>query len=173
MRPKKNDVAIEHRLLNELCRWADKDETWRDLTSHITNPACGVHLAILVEPYLTYLLQGRKTMESRFSQNRIAPYKRVNPSDLVVVKKTAGPVVASFIVTSVEFVVLTPQELLRLKTNYSSAICGNEAFWAERREKNFATLIGVGEVQEHAPREIVKPDRRGWLVLRQSLNKHG
>lgn len=32
-----------------------------------------IHLGVFSEPYLTYMLKGEKTIESRFSKNRIAP----------------------------------------------------------------------------------------------------
>ena len=49
-----------------------------------------VHLAILLEPYLQYILDGTKTVESRFSKNRIAPYNMVEPGDVVLLKKVAA-----------------------------------------------------------------------------------
>ena len=33
-----------------------------------------VHLAVMVEPYLSRVLDGSKTMESRFSRKKIAPW---------------------------------------------------------------------------------------------------
>src|SRR6266540_3860586 len=47
-----------------------------------------VHLAVMVEPYLSYILQGRKSIESRFSKNAIAPYLQIGPDDLVLLKLT-------------------------------------------------------------------------------------
>ena len=33
-----------------------------------------LHLGVFAEPWLSYMLDGRKTIESRFGKNRIAPY---------------------------------------------------------------------------------------------------
>src|SRR5256885_16153419 len=52
-----------------------------------------VHLAIFVEPYLSYLLDGRKTVDSRFSVRRTAPYGQVRAGDIVLVKQSGGPAV--------------------------------------------------------------------------------
>jgi hypothetical protein len=56
----------------------------------------GVHLAVMVEPYLSFLLQGRKSIESRFSRNAIAPYYQIETGDLVLLKLTGGPVLGCF-----------------------------------------------------------------------------
>ena len=39
-----------------------------------------VHLAVMVEPYLSRVLDGSKTIESRFSRKKIAPWGRVSVS---------------------------------------------------------------------------------------------
>ena len=54
---------------------------------------CGVHLAIFVEPYLELVLAGKKTIESRFSANRCPPYNAVKKGDLLLLKRSGGPVV--------------------------------------------------------------------------------
>lgn len=33
-----------------------------------------LHLGIFTEPRLTYMLEGKKTIESRFSKNKILPF---------------------------------------------------------------------------------------------------
>src|SRR5215210_2794220 len=56
-------------------------------------PSCGIHLAVFVEPFLDYVLDGSKTVESRFSVNRCAPFGKVSPGDMVLLKRAGGPVV--------------------------------------------------------------------------------
>lgn len=45
-----------------------------------------IHLGIFSEPYLTYMLEGKKTIESRFSKNKIIPYNQITKDDIVIVK---------------------------------------------------------------------------------------
>jgi hypothetical protein len=45
---------------------------------------------------LAPLLEGIKTIESRFSRARRAPYGVLSPGDIVAVKRPGGPVVAAF-----------------------------------------------------------------------------
>lgn len=56
-------------------------------------PSCGIHLAVFVEPFLGYVLDGSKTVESRFSVNRCAPFGKVSKGDVILLKKAGGPVV--------------------------------------------------------------------------------
>lgn len=124
-----------------------------------------VHLAVMVEPHLSYILQGKKSTESRFSKNAIAPYLQIGPDDLVLLKLTGGPVVGCFTTDAVEFVNLSASEFERLRTNYSDAICADEEFWAARTHKRYATLIGVRDPVELPASVIAKSDRRGWVAL--------
>ena len=124
-----------------------------------------VHLAVMVEPYLSYILQGRKSIESRFSKNAIAPYLQIGPDDLVLLKLTGGPVVGCFTTEAVEFVNLSGSEFERLRTNYSDAICADQEFWEARTHKRYATLIGVRDPRELPASVVAKSDRRGWVAL--------
>src|ERR1700680_4435376 len=56
-------------------------------------PSCGIHLAVFVEPFLGYVLDGSKTVESRFSVNRCAPFGKVSRGDVVLLKRAGGAVV--------------------------------------------------------------------------------
>jgi ASC-1-like (ASCH) protein len=47
---------------------------------------------VFIEPYLQFILDGQKTVESRFSANRSAPYQQVGKGDVVLLKRTGGPV---------------------------------------------------------------------------------
>lgn len=40
-------------------------------------PPDKIHMALMVEPYLSYILSGEKTIESRFSMKKISPWHRV------------------------------------------------------------------------------------------------
>jgi ASCH domain len=132
-----------------------------------------VHLAVMVEPYLSYILDGKKSIESRFSKNAIAPYLQIESDDLVLLKLTGGPVVGCFTTDSVEFVTLSELEFERLRINYSDAICADDNFWQARLGKRYATLIGVREPLELPPVSVAKSDRRGWVTLAPDLADGG
>jgi hypothetical protein len=49
-----------------------------------------LRLAVLREPFLGLMLSGRRTLESRFSRNRIAPYRAIRPGDVVALQGGVG-----------------------------------------------------------------------------------
>jgi hypothetical protein len=125
-----------------------------------------IHLAVFTEPYLGYILAGQKTIESRFSITRKAPYEQVSPGDLILLKKTGGPICGFCRVTNVWFYQLTPKSFVEIQRQFSKQICAQDPqFWESRREAQFATLMRIDDVAEIPPIAVSKKDRRGWVVL--------
>jgi hypothetical protein len=158
-------TAAEAKILSRLIDTTTQLPGWRTLRQ-AGEQNRAVHLAVLVEPYLTYILDGRKTIESRLSKHAIAPFRQVAPGDLVLLKLSGGPVIGCFTAGSVEFVNLNPTELTRLSADYSEAICVGDDFWEARADKRYATLVGVRDVRKLRPARVTKADQRGWVVLR-------
>jgi hypothetical protein len=152
-------------ILAALRHAAGQDPTWGQLPE-LADERVGLHVAVMVEPFLTHLLEGRKTIESRFSQRATQPYGRVSVGDLVLLK--SGPVVGSFLVATVQNLTLDAQVLAHLEQTHSEAICADENFWKDRATKRYATLLGVRQVRTLPPVPIPKRDMRGWVVLREA-----
>jgi dephospho-CoA kinase len=135
----------------------------------LNNSRIGIHLAIFVEPYLEFVLEGRKTVESRFSVNRVAPYGQVVENDVIFLKKAGGPIVGICEVTNTWFYKLRPDSFEEIASRFGRAICpADDDFWAERRHAEYATLIKLGRVHRTEPLAFPKKDRRGWVVLKAS-----
>ena len=128
-----------------------------------------VHLAVLLEPYLKFILEGSKTIESRFSKNRIAPYGAVEPGDVLLLKRSAAKSVSGLcVVRSVWFYQLDKENLQVIKNDFAAGLrADGSSFWEQRQSARFATLMRIGEVYRVPPIEIQKRDRRGWVVLRR------
>lgn len=141
------------------------DPTWADCLSFFNNPEATVHVAVMVEPFLSSLLAGRKTIESRFSRHKIAPYQKTAPGDLVLLKQSSGPVVGSFEVAFVRYLELTSKTLKELEANYERQINGSKEFWQAQQTKRYASLFGVKNIQPRTATAIQKQDPRGWVVL--------
>jgi hypothetical protein len=154
-------------LLDRLVENTNGYPSWSVLRQEVREQR-NVHLAVMVEPYLTYILEGKKSIESRFSKPAIAPFCQIEPGELVLLKVTGGPVVGCFFADTVEFVTLNDQERARLRDDYSEAICADDDFWKAREDKRYATLVGVRNARELRPAPVAKSDRRGWIVLRQA-----
>jgi hypothetical protein len=158
--------VIEAKVLSEVMRAATELDDWGSLGLSASGDTCGVHVAVMLQPFFGYILEGRKTVETRFSKMPIAPYLRVAEGDVVLLK--AGTVRASFRASSVEFVEVDTKEQARLARDFSDAICADQEFWRARENKRHATLIGIADVRRLTPITISKKDRRGWLVLRET-----
>lgn len=157
----------EAQILHQISSASDTYDDWKRLELFADDsPETGLHIACMVEPFLGYILEGRKSIESRFSKPLIPPYQRVAVGDVVLLK--TGLIVASFRTASVEFIELNEREFNRLVTDYSAAICADEEFWKARTDRRYATLLGIGDVCQLTPLKINKRDRRGWMVLRDN-----
>jgi len=160
-------MSMSEVILNELTAACHEQPEWSALLPQINDVNCGVHLAILQQPYLGYVLDGTKTVESRFAVSKAQPFGRVAVGDLIFLKQ--GPVVGAFTAASAEFINLTdPSSILQIYEHHAAAICAPHEFWFDQMHKRYATLIGVSNVISLPPVKVTKRDMRGWVVLRNS-----
>ena len=128
----------------------------------------GIHLAIFVEPYLSFILNGKKTVESRFSINRSPPYKKVQSGDILLLKRSGGPILGICEVTNVWFYRLDPKSWKMIRKEFTDSLCAQDPeFWKDRKSASYATLMGIRNPKPLEPLDMDKKDRRGWVVLLQ------
>ena len=143
------------------------DDRWRDALSSSHLNLHRVHLAVFVEPFLSYVLSGVKSIESRFSTKQCAPFRRVAAGDIILLKAASGPVKGICSVAKTWFFDLRSTPLGRLRERFAESICATEdAFWVARRNAEYATLIEIESVRTLSEFSCPKRDRRGWVVLR-------
>jgi len=131
-----------------------------------------VHLAIFIEPFLTYVLNGKKKWESRFSINKCAPYQSVNKGDCILIKKSGGPIVAIGEVSDVWYFHLDKKSFAEIKKNYSDLLCIEDPiFWETKKFAEYATIINLKNIKKIEPININKKDRRGWLIISKNKNQ--
>jgi dephospho-CoA kinase len=163
------------RLVHDVRSVVQGDHFWeRPLCQWTSQNACGctLHLAILVEPYLQFILEGRKTVESRFSARRGAPYGIVQRGDIVLLKRSGGPVVGLAQIAYVWFYRLDPRSWDGIRNEFTEALCAQDpAFWHARRHASYATLMRLQHVRAITPVPCVKRDRRGWVVLQRPVHQ--
>jgi hypothetical protein len=150
------------------------DGFWQSYLNHaLTNPpSVSTHLAILVEPFLQYVLDGKKTIESRFAVRQTPPIGIVTDGDVVLLKRVAGPIVGICRVVNAWHYDLEPESVEELRQKYSVALCASDPeFWAIRSGATYATLMSLDNVLSLAPASVSKSDRRGWVVLRRRTNQ--
>lgn len=124
-----------------------------------------IHLGVFTEPYLTYILEGKKTIESRFSKNKIAPYNQITKDDIVIVKKSSGNVVAYFTIKEVIFYNLSITPISEIKSKYNEQLCVDESFWIRKKSSNHATLIIIDNLVKLKPFHINKKGMQTWIKL--------
>lgn len=98
-----------------------------------------VHIAIVDLPTIKQIADGEKTIESRFSKNRTKPFGKVEPEDMVLLKKSGGDIYGYFFVESVES--LTGFDAEEVERKYNSQIRAGKEFWSKKRLSRFATLM--------------------------------
>lgn len=128
-----------------------------------------IHLAVFSEPFLSYMISGKKSIDSRFSVNKLAPYDQVFCNDIVLVKKSGGPVIGMFLVSMVNyFSDLDLETLDKIKVNYGKFICASHDsdFWKLKAKSKFATLIGISYYKTISPINVLKKDRRAWVIVK-------
>lgn len=159
-------------LINDLLKGVKTDPFWEGYLGQLNTGGplpFSIHLAVMVEPYLRFILDGSKTVESRFSVHRIAPYERVEIGDVILLKRTGGPIVGICQVSQRWFYKLDPHSWQTIKQNFTQALCAQDpSFWKQRKSASFATLMRVKHVRSISPITISKRDRRGWVIVHSS-----
>ncbi len=98
-----------------------------------------VHIAIVDFPTIRKIMDGVKTIESRFSKNRVKPFGKVEAEDMVLLKKSGGDIYGYFFVESVES--LTGFDVAEVERKYNPQIQADAAFWVQKRQARFATFM--------------------------------
>lgn len=159
-------------LASRLLASVQGDPFWEDYLDCLTSQhdlPFSLHLAVTREPFLQLVLEGQKTVDSRFSMNRCAPYGRIENGDVVLLKQTGGPIVGVCRVSARWFYCLDSDTRQSIRDRFAKAMCAESStFWKERQDKQFATLLRLNRVRLINPIPFEKQDRRGWVVLTES-----
>lgn len=124
-----------------------------------------IHLGIFTEPCLSDMLNGKKTIESRFSKHQIIPYNQISKDDIVIVKKSGGNVIAYFTIKEILFFNLKEYSINQIKNKYNKQLCVPDEFWIQKKDSNFATLIVIDKVIKLKPFAIHKKGMQTWIKL--------
>jgi hypothetical protein len=129
-----------------------------------------LHLAVLKEPYLEFILRGEKTVESRFSRRRCAPYNVVTEGDVLILKRQSGPVLGLCRVAQAWFYELDPGSWKTIREDFTAALRAEDPeFWRDREGASFATLMSIDQIKRLPAIGCGKRDRRGWVLLRKAM----
>ena len=124
-----------------------------------------LHLGIFTEPCLSFMLEGKKKIESRFSKKKILPYQKIKKDDIVLVKKASGKVVAYFTIKEVKFFDLKEIKIEKIKKEYNQFLCVEDSFWVLKKESCYGTLIFIDKIHLLKPFSITKKGMQTWILL--------
>lgn len=159
-------------LIQQVRKVLKNDNYWEHRLCKVKNSHSspfGIHLAIFIEPYLKFILDGKKTVESRFSLNRIAPYEKAHKGDIILLKRSGGPIIGLCEISNVWFYRLDTKSWKSIKKEFAIALCAQDPeFWAQRQHASYATLMKVKHATTISPIHWTKRDRRGWVILANS-----
>lgn len=131
------------------------------------------HLAIMNKPTIEAILSGKKTVETRFSLHKIAPFGVISKGDLVYIKPPGEEIIGQFRVKKVfSFDGLCEPDFDDIFIKYGSQIRVGEKeednkYQTDKKQSNYGTLIFIGDSERFitSPVKIKKSDQRGWMVL--------
>lgn len=124
-----------------------------------------IHLGVFSDPYLTYMLERKKTIESRFSKNKVAPYSQITDDDIVIIKKSSGDVLGYFTIKNLLFFDLNTISIEEIKLKYNKQLCVDETFWNNKKNSNYATLVFIDKLVKLQPFSINKKGMQTWIKL--------
>ena len=128
---------------------------------------CTKHIAILRQPFFDMVLSGEKSIESRWSMKKIAPYNKVKIGDEILLKLTGQPVTAIAKVKYVKYYELTPDIVEQIRVKYGKEI-GTDKFedWQSTLKKKYCTLIWLENIKRISPINVPKSNGAGWLIVK-------
>lgn len=107
-----------------------------------------VHIAILKPPYIRQILAGFKTVESRLTRTRQAPFGEINTGERIYFKASGGAFAAMAIARDIEsFENPTPDEFTALEENFRPLVGGDDAYWQSKRTAAYLTFIHLAAVE--------------------------
>ena len=136
------------------------------------------HLALFSPGYIELILIGQKTIESRFSKIRCAPYGKIRQGDVIYMKEIGGPIKGVMRAGKIEtFTNLTNDDIILIDaTNRRNIFCdwSFKSHLVRWHDCKYATLIHVDDyIKCIEPSYYKNSSRMPWVVLDEklSLNK--
>lgn len=164
-------VALDT-IQNYLCNAyspSDASLSFDELQGWADNIGSTIHVAVMVEPYLSKIRSGEKYIESRLTKVNISPFGRASAGDVVLFKRSGGAITAMASVERVEFEHLTAQDdACSLAQRYSEGL-GYEPGYAESKSQaRFASLLWLHDVREVPATPLDKRGRQAWVSVQPS-----
>lgn len=131
------------------------------------------HLAIFDLQTASRILSGNKTIETRFSKKKIAPFGEVSVGDIVYIKPVGSELAGQFIVSKVIYYEgLDSSDFENIRQFYGKNLSlgskeSDDKYFDSKKDAKYGTIIFISQVESFITPPIKTPkiDRRGWVVL--------
>lgn len=126
-----------------------------------------LHLAIFSPGYIEKIFSGQKTLDGRFSEIKCAPYNQVEKRDLVLMKKSGGPIIGFFTVGKVDHIeIVKNSQIQSLIKKYENELALDKEFIKRKLNAKFVSLIEIKRPTKfRMPVAIKKRSLSGWVTL--------
>lgn len=126
-----------------------------------------LHLAIFTPGFIEKIFTGKKTLDGRFSQIRCMPFGTIEKGDLVLMKKSGGPIIGYFIAGEIQFYSeLIPNKLKEIALKYWDELAITDEFWREKKNSRYLTLVQIKKPTKFRfPISVKKKNLSGWVSL--------
>ncbi len=158
------------KLINDIDKVIKRDD-FEDVNIKMkwANRSTNIHLAIFNEPFLQLIYNNKKTIESRFSINNVAPYNRIFQDDVVLVKRSGGDIEAIFIAKEIQSLRnLGAEKIKQIEEEFGEMIGWDidPEFISNKKYARYLTLIGISNLTKIPHISIGKKDKMGWSIIR-------
>ena len=161
-------------MINQLRSIAQGDPEWSGFIEDCTLPGPGgksLHLAVFTEPFLSFLMTGQKTIESRFSHNGCPPFDVVSPGDVVLIKRSGNGIVGIARVGTVQHLT-RKDDWNAIRSLYQQQLCAiSDDFWSDVKDADYASLMWFDRLLAISAIDCEKRDRRGWVVIKHATEQ--
>jgi hypothetical protein len=124
-----------------------------------------LHLLILERGAMRKLMFGKKTIESRLYQRRDPVYDSIERDDLVLLKRSDGPVQAIAVVCHCQKMELSPGGIDEIRREYGERISEPDEYWHRKEHARYGALLWFDPIARISPVECYKRDRRSMVTL--------
>jgi len=113
------------------------------------------------------MLDGKKTIESRFTKNKVIPFNKVNTNDAIILKRSGGPIVGVFLADMVLEFSNDQIDINKIKQLYQDRLLIDQDFWDHKVGSRYATLIGIKSMVVLNSIYSNEKNRQPWIIVRE------
>ncbi len=159
-----------HTRIQTAIQWLRSTEcsivSYSDLRHWAQHLNTAIHVAIMVEPYLTKVCSGEKYIESRLTKVKMSPYQSVSVGDIILFKRSGGAIEGIAAVSNTFYAQLSSgDDVFSLVDEYGEGLSYEPGYAETKAAARFGSLFWLSDVQRIDPVPMQKRDRQAWVTI--------